>query len=123
MRELNLDKYRKKLLSEKEQILKEIEVIEASLDYGASASEGSELADYDQHPTDDATETVEKERDFTVRDSWKDVFNRIEQALAKIDNGTYGQCDRCGVEIPVERLNIMPYAVYCVSCQDVLEGR
>ncbi len=45
----------------------------------------------------------------------------IEEALQKIDEGTYGICDDCGMEIPVGRLNVMPFAVRCVDCQEKRE--
>jgi DnaK suppressor protein len=44
----------------------------------------------------------------------------MEEAERKIEQGSYGLCEECGTEIPEERLKIMPYALYCVGCQ---EGR
>lgn len=41
----------------------------------------------------------------------------IDKALARIADGTYGTCEECGVEIPVERLEAMPATPYCVNCQ------
>ena len=40
----------------------------------------------------------------------------IERALAKLDDGTYGLCDRCGTRISQERLDIQPWASLCVPC-------
>ena len=40
----------------------------------------------------------------------------VERALAKLDEGTYGACDGCGAEIPVERLDAIPWATFCVHC-------
>jgi DnaK suppressor protein len=40
----------------------------------------------------------------------------VERALAKLDEGTYGTCDRCAAKIPPERLEAIPWAVLCVSC-------
>ncbi len=45
----------------------------------------------------------------------------IEEALRKIDEDTYGVCDECGSEIPVGRLNVMPFALRCVDCQERYE--
>lgn len=42
----------------------------------------------------------------------------IEEALRKIDAGTYGICDDCEEEIPAGRLNVMPFALRCVDCQE-----
>jgi len=41
----------------------------------------------------------------------------IDAALARLDEGTYGQCISCGTDIPVERLEFRPFAASCVTCQ------
>jgi len=120
MRKLDPEKYRKMLLQERERLHKEIEYIEQDICEGGGSSE---LADYDQHPADSATDTYEKEKDLSIRDSWREIIGRIDEAIGKIDRGTYGECDRCGREIPKERLDALPYAIYCVECQDIIEGR
>jgi len=122
MRKLDLDKYRRMLLQEREHLHKEIEYIEEDISYADSGGQ-TELADYDQHPADTGSETYEKEKDLAIRDSWREIIGRIDEAVGKIDQGTYGQCDRCGREIPKERLDAIPYAIYCVECQDIIEGR
>ena len=45
----------------------------------------------------------------------------IEDALRKIEGGTYGVCDDCEEEIPIGRLNAVPFALRCVECQEKLE--
>jgi DnaK suppressor protein len=50
-------------------------------------------------------------------------IERINQALARIDNGTYGVCLKCGEAILPERLIALPYAELCVNCQARVEGR
>lgn len=45
----------------------------------------------------------------------------VEEALAKIDEGTYGVCERCDEAIPVKRLELLPFTRYCVQCQTELE--
>ncbi|GAA2395398.1 TraR/DksA C4-type zinc finger protein [Streptomyces glaucosporus] len=45
------------------------------------------------------------------------VLKEIDLAFARLDNGTYGTCEGCGTAIPVERLEILPYARCCVGCQ------
>ena len=45
----------------------------------------------------------------------------VEEALAKIDEGTYGVCERCEEAIPVKRLELLPFTRYCVQCQSELE--
>lgn len=45
----------------------------------------------------------------------------VEEALAKIDEGVYGVCERCETSIPVKRLDLLPFTRYCVQCQSELE--
>jgi RNA polymerase-binding transcription factor DksA len=44
----------------------------------------------------------------------------VARALAKLDDGTYGLCDRCGLPIPDERLDARPWSVLCVPCAGIL---
>src|SRR5438132_12866654 len=48
-------------------------------------------------------------------------LRQIERALAKIKQGTYGQCEYCQAKIPVARLNALPYSTTCVECQREME--
>jgi DnaK suppressor protein len=45
----------------------------------------------------------------------------VEEALTKIDEGTYGVCERCDAAIPAKRLELLPFTRYCVQCQSELE--
>jgi DnaK suppressor protein len=47
----------------------------------------------------------------------------VNRALTKMDLGTYGTCERCGNEIPIERLDALPWAILCVECARKGEGR
>jgi YteA family regulatory protein len=76
-----------------------------------------ELSAYDNHTSDLATETFEREKDVTLRRQARHMLELVERALNKLDAGTYGICDRCGRPIGVERLAARPYAVLCYDCQ------
>jgi DnaK suppressor protein len=51
------------------------------------------------------------------------IMRQIERALLKIEEGSYGLCEECETEIAEERLRILPVAVYCRDCQELLEER
>jgi len=123
MRKLNVDRYRKILEQERDRIRNEIDVVETRIGIGDTGPALSELADYDNHPGDMGTETFEKEKDLALRDNFRSMIGRIDEAIGKIDRGTYGECDRCGREISMGRLDAVPWAIYCVECQDIIEGR
>ncbi|HVN27480.1 MAG TPA: TraR/DksA C4-type zinc finger protein [Candidatus Binataceae bacterium] len=48
----------------------------------------------------------------------EDRLRLIDQAIARVDNGSYGVCAECGEDIPVERLKALPFALLCVDCQE-----
>lgn len=86
--------------------------------------QGSELADYDpNHPGDAGTDTFERTKDFAIDENNREILRQIEDALRKIEDGTYGTCDRCGREINPDRLKAIPYASLCIECQEALERR
>lgn len=123
MSKLSVGKYKKRLLEEREVLRRELEALDRDISGDDSAEAQSELADYDNHPADAASETFERTKDIALRDSRKALLGKVDEALAKIERGTYGECDRCGADIGNARLDAVPYALYCVKCQDEIEGR
>jgi DnaK suppressor protein len=122
-RHLDLAKYRKLLEDEQSRVRNELASLQ-SADSGSSESgETGELTDYDQHTGDAGTETFLRERDLAIEDSEQTVLRLIEVALQKIDDGTYGVCERCGEPIPAARLEAIPYTPYCIKDAEWLEGR
>ncbi len=69
-----------------------------------------ELADYDNHPADMGTEQFEQERDAGLELVWQDQLQEIKDALARIEDGSYGISEKSGKPIPEERLEVMPTA-------------
>jgi DnaK suppressor protein len=49
------------------------------------------------------------------------IMKQIDRALKKIEEGSYGICEKCDIEIDHERLRILPVAAYCRDCQELLE--
>ena len=77
----------------------------------------SELADYDQHPADEGTETHEQQLDETTDMMLAAEADNVATALARLAKGDYGKCIDCGKEIPRERLEAIPEAVRCIEDQ------
>ena len=63
-----------------------------------------------------ATEMEDDEVLLSVGNVTLEEIKQIKQALHQIDEGTYGTCARCGVQIPAERLELLPYATTCTQC-------
>ena len=64
---------------------------------------------------DGTTEAIGRITDVGVADSLDAIEGRIVRALAKIEEGSYGVCDRCGEPIPAGRLGVAPESVFCVE--------
>jgi RNA polymerase-binding transcription factor DksA len=78
---------------------------------GESESEQSgELADYDQHPADTASDTFEREKDLAILEQLEGELAEIEAALQRLDEGTYGVDEQTGEPIDPERLEAIPTA-------------
>lgn len=85
-----------------------------------------ELSSYDNHPADLGTELFEREKDFALEAHTMFELEKINHALQAIEDGSYGKCIVCHEDIPFERLEAVPYSLYCVSHtpdQDIKEDR
>ncbi|HEX9191350.1 MAG TPA: TraR/DksA family transcriptional regulator [Candidatus Deferrimicrobiaceae bacterium] len=67
---------------------------------------------------DSVSEERTRELDMILTDREKRKLHQIDDALDRIEDATYGQCDECGVKIPKARLKVLPFAKYCVECQE-----
>jgi DnaK suppressor protein len=90
---------------------------------GSISDETGEDSAYDNHLADTATETYDRELDYTLEENSEHVLAEIDAALKRIDDGTYGICTNRGERIPLERLEARPYATLCIDCQREREGR
>ena len=70
---------------------------------------------------DMATEAYGQEMLFAISDAGRRNLRDIDEALARIEEGTYGKCARCGKDIDETRLEVVPHAVMCISCKEAAE--
>ena len=70
---------------------------------------------------DRANNAYSRELLFSLSDGERHTLLRIEEALARIESGAYGICTNCGNEIRPGRLKAMPWARYCIDCQELAE--
>ena len=76
---------------------------------------GGDVAIIDQHPADVATETAERELDVSRVAMFEARLKQIEDALRRVENGTYGNCAICDTTIPDERLAAIPDTPFCLE--------
>jgi RNA polymerase-binding protein DksA len=120
---INTTKFKRLLREERDRILAELRHGELAEEAGSQDDARGELAHYDDHMADSATETFEREKDLAIEENYKLLLEQVDAALEKIENGTYGLCDRCHKAIAPGRLEALPYATLCIECAERLEGR
>lgn len=69
---------------------------------------------------DDISEQIDHQRVDAIRSELQKNLNETKRALAKIEKGEYGFCEKCGKLIDTSRLEVNPLALYCISCQEKL---
>lgn len=89
--------------------------------YELQADRTAESSGDDQ--ADTGSKTFEREQELTLANGILERVNQVEHALSRLDNETYGQCERCGNPIPKARLEAFPAATLCVTCKQLEERR
>ncbi len=93
------------------------------IDAAGENMQAGELADYDQHPADQGTETFEQELDETTKMILEEELRQVQIARQRLEEGQYGICVDCGKEIPPERLEAIPEAIRCIDDQNRYEAQ
>ena len=114
---MNTDRYRDLLLGERERVFLSIQHLHEE----GSIEDETEEETYDNHLADSATATLNREIDYSLEENSGHVLTAIEEALVRIDSGTFGTCGRCGQPIAEERLDAIPYANRCINCKRLEE--
>lgn len=99
---------------------KELEELEAGT-FNQSQSDLSGEVSFDEESADAGTFTFERERDLSLGNNIRDLLDKVESALRRMDAGTYGECERCGRPIDKARLKALPYALLCIDCKKAEE--
>lgn len=93
-------------------------------EHGEGASEQAELGElstYDQHQADVASEVFEREKDLSIVQQLEDQLGEVDAAIARVGDGSYGTCERCGRPIPSDRLEAIPWTRFCLEDQAAQE--
>lgn len=93
------------------------EISNKKLNQGDYCLDRNELSD----PLDEASVNVQTSNELRFRNRELFYLKKITKSLLKIEQGTYGLCDDCGIEIGFERLNARPTAELCINCKEESE--
>ncbi|MGH9822283.1 MAG: TraR/DksA family transcriptional regulator [Blastocatellia bacterium] len=91
-------------------------MVERTEDYGREANK-----DISQDPADQASNSYTKELLFSQSTNERQMLRLIEEALDRIEEGSFGECVNCSEEINAKRLEAIPWARYCIRCQELQE--
>ena len=116
-----LAEFRRLLEDEKRRLLEELEAMEehtpevedqVGMDIGGG---------YDEDLADVASSTFEREKGLALESSVQQMLAQVEEALVRMEDGTYGICQRCGNPIDVARLRVLPFATLDIRCKELEE--
>jgi RNA polymerase-binding protein DksA len=83
--------------------------------FAASQSELAGDVGLDDESADAGTATFEREKDLSIENNVRDLLAKIDRALKRIDDGSYGTCERCGKPIEKARIKALPYVDLCIK--------
>jgi len=109
-----LDELRQRLEAERAELQVQLTTIEET-SFATSQSDISGEVSFDEENADAGTFTFERERDLSIENNVRDLMGKIDRALGRMDDGTYGICSRCGKPIEKARLRALPYADLCIK--------
>ncbi|EAU54077.1 RNA polymerase-binding protein DksA [Mariprofundus ferrooxydans] len=72
-------------------------------------------------PTDQASMEIDRNFDLKIKDRERRLIKKIDQAIERIQNGEFGECDACGGPISVKRLEARPVTTLCIECKTAQE--
>lgn len=123
MNKKDLAKYRNLLITIRQKVQGDLEHLENdNLNQNQKDTLG-DLSGYGNHMADVATENYDREFNLDLATVEQKHLNQVDLAIARIDEGTYGVCEDCEKKIAPARLKVVPYARFCVPCQEIEEKK
>jgi len=112
--EKQLDHFKKIILEKKHEVMEELDTLKESMMDVTTGEYVSESSTYSLH-MEQGTDAMEREKTFLFASRGSKFLNQLDDALARIENGTYGMCKVCNLLLPKERLEAVPTAQTCAE--------
>lgn len=123
MKSAELQAYKDQLLVLRARLRGDVnQMADSALRKSRSEANG-DLSSMPIHMADIGSDNFEQEFTLSLMENDGGTLSQIETSLERIEEGSYGQCEDCGVKIPKTRLNAIPYATLCVRCAEQQEQR
>ncbi len=121
MRKTEMKKYERLLLAKKKALLEEMATtMKAQVSTTIRESTG-DISSYSYHMADQGTDAMERELAFMFASKSGRLIYHIDEALRRIQEGTFGKCHKCGEQISAARLQAVPHARMCIECKSAEE--
>ena len=117
----DLDVFRRLLLNIRDQIVDGISFLAGDNLNHSQREVSGDLSNYGIHMADQGTDNFDREFALSLVSNEQDVLYEIDEALHRIDSGTYGICEVTGKAIEIARLKALPYARCCLEAQTMME--
>jgi RNA polymerase-binding protein DksA len=117
MRKTELQRFRKLLLAEKERVMQSMAHHEKII-RGQDGESGGPAKGHSNHLADQGTDEYQYEATIHTANTEGRYLYHIEEALARIEDGSYGKCERCSGKIGMHRLKALPHARLCIECKE-----
>ncbi|MGH8875713.1 MAG: TraR/DksA family transcriptional regulator [Acidimicrobiia bacterium] len=113
--ESTLARLRSALEEEQDRISRVLEELEQEREE-ARMTETSAERSPDPASAEAGSMAFEYEKELSIEKNSSDLLQKVEHAMRRMDEGSYGVCESCGQDIPVARLEVLPYVTLCVTC-------
>ncbi len=117
MQQKELDYYKELLLQKRRELMDQLGYIKENSFKDTMKDASGDNSAYSFHMADQGTDTQEREKAFMMAYREGRLIYHIDEALARIEKGTYGLCLECGNPISPERLEAVPHARLCIECK------
>ena len=117
----DLQEIKKKLIEEKMRLEAELEKIKRDLKESQAESTGEN--NFEEDYAESGSSTFEREKELSIQVNVADILEKVDNALKRMQEGSYGYCLSCGRPIGKERLKALPYAELCITCKRKEERR
>lgn len=114
---------KEKLLKLRAEHLKERQEMEKENLHNSLRDISGNLSGYSQHMAETAADSFEREKNIKLLSSVTHMMQEIDNALHKMEDGSYGLCESCGKEISFMRLEALPYTQFCINCKKDIEKK
>lgn len=119
----DLMQFKKIILKKKEEIIDGLKhSLEDTLKKSPREAAG-DISGYSLHMADLATDTYDREFSLDLASNERKLLYEIDEALKKIEEGSFGTCEGCKTKISKKRLKAIPYTRLCLKCQEAKEKR